>query len=137
MTPNSARALQKLGHECIIQSGAGAAARFSDEEYKAAGVKVVKTAAALWKEADIVVKVRPPKDATEEKRIRKGQTVISFFFPAQNEEQLARMKDIGATYIAMDMVPRISRAQKMDALSSMANIAGYRAVIEAGNNFGR
>ncbi len=137
MTPNSARALQKLGHECIIQSGAGAAARFSDADYEAAGVKVVKTAAALWKEADIVVKVRPPRDATEEKRIRKGQTVISFFFPAQNEEQLARMKDIGATYIAMDMVPRISRAQKMDALSSMANIAGYRAVIEAGNNFGR
>ena len=137
MTPASAQALQKLGHECVIQSGAGKLARFSDADYVAAGVKVVKTAAALWKEADIVVKVRPLMNATEEKRVRKGQTVISFFFPAQNEDQLARMNEIGANYIAMDMVPRISRAQKMDALSSMANIAGYRAVIEAGNNFGR
>ncbi len=137
MTPSSALALQKLGHECLIQSGAGDNARFSDADYKAAGVKVVKTAAALWKEADIVAKVRPLMNATEEKRVRKGQTVISFFFPAQNEDQLARMKEAGANTIAMDMVPRISRAQKMDALSSMANIAGYRAVIEAGNNFGR
>jgi len=137
MTPNSARALQKIGHECVIQAGAGAAARFSDKDYKDAGVKVVKTAAALWKEADVVAKVRPLKNATEEKRVRKGQTVISFFYPAQNGEQLERMKEAGANYIAMDMVPRISRSQKMDALSSMANIAGYRAVIEAGNNFGR
>ncbi len=137
MTPNSALALQKLGYECVIQSGAGKAARFADQDYKDAGVEVVKTASDLWKAADIVAKVRPLKDATEEKRIRKGQTVISFFYPGQNEEQLERMKSAGANYIAMDMVPRISRAQKMDALSSMANIAGYRAVIEAGNNFGR
>ena len=137
MTPQSAALLQKLGHECIIQSGAGSAARFSDKDYKDAGVEVVKTAAALWKAADIVAKVRPLENLTEEKRLRKGQTVISFFYPAQNEEQLTRMQKAGVNYIAMDMVPRISRAQKMDALSSMANIAGYRAVIEAGNNFGR
>ncbi|MFQ5438995.1 MAG: Re/Si-specific NAD(P)(+) transhydrogenase subunit alpha [Paracoccaceae bacterium] len=137
MTPSSAAHLQKLGFDCVIQAGAGAAARFSDKDYRDAGVKVVKTAAALWKEADIVAKVRPLKDATEEKRVSKGQTVISFFYPAQNPEQLERMKEAGANYIAMDMVPRISRSQKMDALSSMANIAGYRAVIEAGNNFGR
>ncbi len=137
MTPASALALQKLGYECVIQSGAGMGARFSDQEYKDAGVEVVKTAAALWKAADIVAKVRPLEGATEEKRVRKGQTVISFFYPAQNEAQLKLMKSAGANYIAMDMVPRISRAQKMDALSSMANIAGYRAVIEASNNFGR
>ena len=137
MTPQSAALLQILGHECIIQSGAGSAARFSDKDYKDAGVEVVKTAAALWKAADIVAKVRPLENLTEEKRLRKGQTVISFFYPAQNEEQLTRMQKAGVNYIAMDMVPRISRAQKMDALSSMANIAGYRAVIEAGNNFGR
>ncbi|MGB1444109.1 MAG: Re/Si-specific NAD(P)(+) transhydrogenase subunit alpha, partial [Paracoccaceae bacterium] len=100
------------------------------------GVSVVKTAAALWKEVDIVAKVRPPSD-TEAKRMQKGQTLISFFYPAQNEEQMALLAKKGSTVIAMDMVPRISRAQKMDALSSMANIAGYRAVIEAGNNFGR
>ncbi len=137
MTPQSAQALQKLGHDCVIQTGAGKGARFSDADYRAAGVKVVKTAAALWKAADIVVKVRPLEGETEEKRVRKGQTIISFFYPAQNKDQLERMNAAGVHYIAMDMVPRISRAQKMDALSSMANIAGYRAVIEAGNNFGR
>lgn len=136
MTPESALQLQKLGHECLIETGAGQAAGFSDDVYKDAGVKVVKTAAALWKAADTIAKVRPPND-TEAKRLSDGKTLISFFFPAQNEEQMAQIAAKGASVIAMDMVPRISRAQKMDALSSMANIAGYRAVIEAGNNFGR
>ena len=136
MTPESAQALQKLGHECLIESGAGAAAGFSDATYKDAGVKVVKTAAALFKSADVVAKVRPPND-TEVKRLRDGQTLISFFYPGANEALMDKVAKKGATVIAMDMVPRISRAQKMDALSSMANIAGYRAVIEAGNNFGR
>ncbi len=136
MTPESALQLQKLGHECLIETGAGLAAGFSDALYKDAGVTVVKTAAALWKAADTIAKVRPPND-TEAKRLSDGKTLISFFFPAQNEEQMAQIAAKGASVIAMDMVPRISRAQKMDALSSMANIAGYRAVIEAGNNFGR
>lgn len=136
MTPESALQLQKLGHECLIETGAGLAAGFSDALYKDAGVTVVKTAAALWKAADTIAKVRPPND-TEAKRLSDGKTLISFFFPAQNEEQMAQIAANGASVIAMDMVPRISRAQKMDALSSMANIAGYRAVIEAGNNFGR
>ncbi len=136
ITPQSALALQKLGYECLIEAGAGAAARFSDEDYKEAGVEVVKTAAALWKAVEVVAKVRPPSDA-EVKKLRKGQTLISFFYPAQNEALLNKVKDRDANLIAMDMVPRISRAQKMDALSSMANIAGYRAVIEASNNFGR
>ncbi|MBK0328688.1 Re/Si-specific NAD(P)(+) transhydrogenase subunit alpha [Rhodobacteraceae bacterium F11138] len=136
MTPESATALQKLGHECAIETGAGLKAGFSDAAYEAAGVEVVKTAAALYKVADIVAKVRPPSE-TEVKRLRKSQTLISFFYPGSNEALMAQAADKGATVIAMDMVPRISRAQKMDALSSMANIAGYRAVIEAGNNFGR
>ena len=136
MTPESALQLQKLGHECLIETGAGLAAGFSDALYKDAGVTVVKTAAALWKAADTIAKVRPPND-TEAKRLSDGKTLISFFFPAQNEEQMEQIAAKGASVIAMDMVPRISRAQKMDALSSMANIAGYRAVIEAGNNFGR
>ncbi|MCE8537524.1 Re/Si-specific NAD(P)(+) transhydrogenase subunit alpha [Ruegeria pomeroyi] len=136
MTPDSAVQLQKLGYDCAIESGAGAAAGFSDALYEAAGVEIIKTAAALWKEVDIVAKVRQP-DATELKRLSKGKTLISFFNPAGNEEGMEAAKSKGANVIAMEMVPRISRAQKMDALSSMANIAGYRAVIEAGNNFGR
>ncbi len=136
MTPESAKALQKLGYDCVIETGAGAGAGFSDAAYKAAGVEVVKTAAALWKAADIVAKVRPPTEA-EAKRLRKGQTLISFFNPSGNDKLMELARSKGANVIAMEMVPRISRAQKMDALSSMANIAGYRAVIEAGNNFGR
>ena len=136
MTPDSALQLQKLGYECAIETGAGAAAGFSDATYEAAGVEVVKTAAALWKAADIIAKVRQPNE-TELKRLNKEKTLISFFNPGGNEEGMELAKSKGANVIAMEMVPRISRAQKMDALSSMANIAGYRAVIEAGNNFGR
>ena len=136
MTPDSALQLQKLGYECVVESGAGMAAGFADALYREAGVEVVKTAAALWKAADIITKVRPP-NATEAKRLTDGKLLISFFYPAQNTEQMELLAGKGASVIAMDMVPRISRAQKMDALSSMANIAGYRAVIEAGNNFGR
>ena len=136
MTPQSAQDLQKLGFECIIQSGAGTASRFSDADYKAAGVKVVKSAVELWKQADVVAKVRPPT-AAETKKLRAGQTLISFIYPSENKKFLDDAAKAGSTVIAMDMVPRISRAQKMDALSSTANIAGYRAVIEAGNSFGR
>ncbi len=136
MTPESAVQLQKLGYECAIEKGAGAAAGFSDDAYQAVGVEIVKTAAALWKSSDIIAKVRVPTE-TEMKRLTKGKTLISFFNPAGNEEGMELAKAKGANVIAMEMVPRISRAQKMDALSSMANIAGYRAVIEAGNNFGR
>jgi NAD(P) transhydrogenase subunit alpha len=136
MTPDSALQLQKLGYACVIETGAGMAAGFSDKAYEDAGVEVVKTAAALWKAADVVAKVRPPSEA-EVKRMNEGQTLISFFYPVANEALMKQAAAKGGNVIAMDMVPRISRAQKMDALSSMANIAGYRAVIEAGNNFGR
>ncbi len=136
MTPESAIQLIKLGHACVIQTGAGAKAGFSDATYQAAGVEVVPSAAALYEAADVVVKVRGP-EADEARLLRAGQTLISFFWPAQNADLMAQVAAQGATVVAMDMVPRISRAQKMDALSSMANIAGYRAVIEAGNNFGR
>lgn len=136
LTPASALELQKLGYECHIESGAGVAAGFSDRAYEDAGVKVVDTSAALWKAADIVAKVRQPDEA-ETKKMREGQTLISFFNPAANDAGMDAAAKNGVNVIAMEMVPRISRAQKMDALSSMANIAGYRAVIEAGNNFGR
>ncbi|MEL7542483.1 MAG: Re/Si-specific NAD(P)(+) transhydrogenase subunit alpha [Pseudomonadota bacterium] len=136
LTPASAAQIQKLGHSVLIESGAGAAADFSDDRYRDADVTVVDDAEALIAQADIVAKVRPPSDA-QMGLMRDGQTLISFFYPGENE---ALMKDAaarGVSLLAMDMVPRVSRAQKMDALSSMANIAGYRAVIEAANNFGR
>jgi NAD(P) transhydrogenase subunit alpha len=136
MTPDSAAAIQKLGHGCLIQSGAGERAGFPDEAYAAAGVTVLPDAKAVMAQSDLLVRVRGPEPA-EAKKLRKGQTLISFFWPAQNPELLETAKGQGATVIAMDMVPRISRAQKMDALSSMANLAGYRAVIEAANNFPR
>lgn len=136
MTPESAERLQKLGYECLVEAGAGAAASITDAAYEAAGVRVVSAATELWREADVIVKVREP--STEEvEAAPEGKTLISFIWPAANEELLEKMKAKGMTVLAMDMVPRISRAQKMDALSSMANIAGYRAVVEAGNNFGR
>jgi NAD(P) transhydrogenase subunit alpha len=136
MTPASAAELKKLGHDCLIESGAGDRAGFSDAAYAAAGVTVLPDAAALWAAADIVAKVRQPTDG-EVSLMRQGQSVISFFWPGQNKDLLEAANARGATVVAMDMVPRISRAQKMDALSSMANLAGYRAVIEAAGNFGR
>ena len=136
LSPQSAGQLAKLGYQVAVEAGAGAKAGFSDDAYKDAGVEVLSDAAALFGAADIVMKVRGPSD-DEVGLLREGQILISFIWPAQNEALLATLKDKGVTAIAMDMVPRISRAQKMDALSSMANIAGYRAVIEAGNNFGR
>ncbi len=136
LTPDSAARLQKLGYECLVETGAGDAASITDDAYKAAGVTVVESAAELWSRADVIAKVREPS-ADEVSACPNGKTLISFVYPGQNEELLAAMNAKNLSVLAMDMVPRISRAQKMDALSSMANIAGYRAVIEAGNNFGR
>ncbi|MBY5918485.1 Re/Si-specific NAD(P)(+) transhydrogenase subunit alpha [Rhizobium leguminosarum] len=136
MTPDSATQLQKLGYQCAIETGAGKRAGFSDDAYRAAGVTVVDSAETLFAGADVIAKVRPP-ESSEVARLSSGKTLISLFYPAQNKDLLDQAKATGANVIAMDMVPRISRAQKMDALSSMANIAGYRAVIEAANNFGR
>ncbi|KUF09009.1 Re/Si-specific NAD(P)(+) transhydrogenase subunit alpha [Pseudoponticoccus marisrubri] len=136
MTPDSARQLQKLGHDCLIETGAGTRAGFADADYAAAGVEVVDSADALWSGADIIAKVRIPTP-DELDHLSADKTLITFFNPGGNQDGLDKAKAKGANVIAMEAVPRISRAQKMDALSSMANIAGYRAVIEAGNNFGR
>jgi NAD(P) transhydrogenase subunit alpha len=136
MTPESATQLMKLGHQCFIQSGAGEKAGFSDAAFAAAGVEVLPSAKAVIGAADVIVKVRGPEPGDLD-AMGYGQTLISFFWPAQNPELLEAAAKKNLTVVAMDMVPRISRAQKMDALSSMANIAGYRAVIEAGSNFGR
>ena len=135
LTPESAAHIQKLGYSLRIQAGAGKAAEFSDAEYKAAGVDVVK-GDEIWADTDIILKVRSVTEQ-EAKLISAGTTVMSFFWPAQNEEFLKKLADAKINVIAMDSVPRLSRSQKMDALSSMANIGGYRAVVEASNLFGR
>ena len=136
ITPDSAKFLIKFGHEVIIQSGAGEKARFSDNDYKKSGCKILKSSASIFKEADVIVKVNAPNKA-EQSKFQKKQILISFVWPAQNKSLLENLNKKGVTSIAMDMVPRISRAQKMDALSSMSNIAGYRAVVEATSNFDR
>lgn len=135
-TPEVATQLMKLGFTVMVEKGAGETASYSDDAYAEAGCEVAESAAKIWEEADIVLKVRAPDDA-ETRLVREGQTLISFIWPAQNSELLETLTKSGATVMAMDSVPRISRAQKMDALSSMANIGGYRAVVEAAQHFGR
>ena len=141
-TPEVATLIQKLGFEVAVESQAGMAAKFTDKAYEEAGVAVVKDAATLFAESDIILKVRAPlgdegNGTNECQLLREGQTLISFIQPAQNEELMNDLSSRKISVLAMDSIPRISRAQKMDALSSMANIAGYRAVIEAAQNFGR
>jgi len=141
-TPDSALSLQQLGFEVWIESDAGRAAGFLDESYAKAGVTVRGDPRKIWDEADIVLKVRAPDRHPsagfhEAELIRSGQTLVGFLWPAQNPDLLEQLARRGANALAIDAVPRISRAQKLDALSSMANIAGYRAVIEAAHHFGR
>jgi NAD(P) transhydrogenase subunit alpha len=141
-TPDVVGQLRKLGFEVIVESNAGAAASFSDSAYEQAGASIINDTRALWSAADIILKVRGPAPHPglgmhEAELMREGQTLISFLWPAQNPELLQRLAARKGNVLAMDSVPRISRAQKMDALSSMANIAGYRAIVEAAQHFGR
>jgi len=135
-TPDVVAQLAKRGFDVVVESGAGTEASYSDDAYREAGCDVVGSADELWSKSDIVMKVRAP-EGEEAARLRSDQTLISFLWPAQNPELLSKLTETGATVMAMDSVPRISRAQKVDALSSMANIAGYRAVVEAAQHFGR
>jgi proton-translocating NAD(P)+ transhydrogenase subunit alpha len=135
-TPEVAKQLIKLGFEVAVEAGAGTAAHYSDASFVEAGVTVIKNTKDLWSDSDIILKVRGP-EPSEVKLLKEGQIYISFLWPAQNPELLKKLADKKVTAMAMDRVPRISRAQKMDALSSMANIAGYRAIVEAAQHFGR
>jgi len=135
-TPEVASQLMKLGYSVVVQSGAGAEANFPDQAFAAAGCEIADSARDVYAAGDIIMKVRAP-ESDELGMLRKGQVLISFLWPAQNPELLKALTERGVTALAMDSVPRISRAQKMDALSSMANIAGYRAVVEAAQHFGR
>ncbi len=142
VTPEGVKTLiEKLGFEVLVESGAGAGASFSDADYESAGAKVLARAEAVWAESDIVLKVNPPLELPggghEADRLREGGKLLSFIWPARNEALLKRLAARKASVLGMDQVPRVTRAQKMDALSSMANIAGYRAVIEAATLYGR
>src|SRR5437588_20329 len=135
--PEVVEKLVKLGFGVAVQAGAGDAANFADDTYRTAGADIVADAARLWASADILFKVRAPSTA-ELGRMREGQTLVSFIWPAQNPELMQSLAARRLTVLAIDSLPRtLSRAQKMDALTSMAGISGYRAVIEAANAFGR
>lgn len=142
MTPEVAELVAKLGFDITIQAGAGIAAKFTDDAYRAVSVGVVDGVKDLYAQSDIILKVRAPEkhpelEMDEIDLLREGQTLISFVQPGQNEELVQKLAEKNITVVALDSVPRISRAQKMDALSSMANIGGYRAVVEAAQHFGR
>ncbi|KKY24822.1 putative nicotinamide nucleotide [Phaeomoniella chlamydospora] len=137
ITPQNVALLLKKGfHRVLVEKGAGLESNFTDQAYSQAGASIVDRN-AVWAESNIVLKVRAPNAETEVPALRKNATVISFLYPAQNKSLVETLAAHGATAFAMDMIPRISRAQVFDALSSMANIAGYKAVLEASNHFGR
>jgi proton-translocating NAD(P)+ transhydrogenase subunit alpha len=141
-TPDTVQKMRKLGLEVMVESGAGDASNFADSVYVSAGATIASHPDAVWTDADIILKVRQPMfrpgtTVHESDLMKPGAALISFFWPAQNKELIERMAARKVTVLAMDAVPRITRAQRMDALSAMANIAGYRAVIEAASHFGR
>ena len=141
-TPETVQKIIKLGLEVVVQAGAGEPSDLSDAAYAEAGATIAPDAAALWAQADLVLKVRPPTalpggKGHEADLLKPGAILIGFIWPAQNKDLVEKLAARKATVLAMDAIPRITRAQRMDALSAMANIAGYRAVIEAANNFGR
>ena len=135
-TPETVKKLLKRGLVVLVQSGAGVESGYADATYAAAGARVVASAAELFAGADLILKVRPPRPE-EVAALKPGAVLVGFIWPAQNRELLELLVAKGATALAMDAVPRITRAQRMDALSAMANIAGYRAVLEAANHFDR
>jgi NAD(P) transhydrogenase subunit alpha len=141
-TPTSVLKLIKLGYEVIIESSAGETAHYEDQDFIDAGAIISPNSEDLWGQADFILKVRAPMINSntgihETELMKKGAYIVSYIWPAENSELLEDFASKNATVFAIDSLPRISRAQKMDALSAMANISGYRAVIEAANCFGR
>ncbi|MGD9588032.1 MAG: Re/Si-specific NAD(P)(+) transhydrogenase subunit alpha [Pyrinomonadaceae bacterium] len=135
-TPQTILKLKKLGFDVAVQAGAGHEINATDAEYQEAGASIVADADELWASSDVVMKVRPPED-DEIDHLREGGWLVGFLWPGQNRDIVDRLAKKKATVFAMDSVPRITRAQKMDTLSAMANIAGYRAVVEAAAHFPR
>jgi proton-translocating NAD(P)+ transhydrogenase subunit alpha len=141
-TPHSIEQLTKLGYGVLIETGAGSAADFTDDAYRQAGAEVATDTRSVWLRSDVVMKVRAPElhrslGIHEVEFLREGTILICFVWPAQNPDLMARLKARKTTVVAMDAVPRVTRAQKCDALSSMSSVAGYRAIVEAAHHFGR
>ena len=136
ISPENISSFLKLGYEVKIESGAGDNANFPDQLYIKSGARIVSETSETWEDADLVLKINPP-NLEEIDLMKQGASLISFAYPARNENILKAVGKKGVNWLAMDCVPRISRAQSMDALSSMANVAGYRAVVEASHEFGR
>ncbi|HUH03528.1 MAG TPA: hypothetical protein VML75_16135, partial [Kofleriaceae bacterium] len=141
IAPSNVRKLIDRGFQVSLESGAGIGASFPDDAYRDAGAEIAAGPREVWEQADIMLKIRAPEQhlglgVDEVELLREGQVLISMLWPAQNKELIDRIAARKATAIAMDQIPRITRAQKMDVLSSTANIAGYRAVVEAANHFG-
>ena len=141
-TPQTILKLVKLGFEVVVESDAGHGINALNAEYREAGATIIDDTKKLWAASDVIMKVRPPEQNEtlgihEADLLKEGATLVGFIWPAQNKETLDRLAKRKATVFGMDCVPRITRAQKMDTLSAMANIAGYRAIIEAANNFPR
>lgn len=141
-TPASVLKLIKLGYEVVIESSAGKSAHYDDQDYIDAGASISEGTEMLWGQSDFILKVRAPMmnsdiGSHEVDLMKKGASIASYIWPAENSELLDKLVLKEATVFAIDSLPRISRAQKMDALSAMANISGYRAVIEAASYFGR
>jgi NAD(P) transhydrogenase subunit alpha len=141
-TPQTIIKLKKLGFDVAVESGAGLGVNTSNGEYREAGATVYDKTEEIWEKSDVILKVRPPElneklGVHEADLLREGAWMVGFMWPAQNREMIDRLAARKATVFGMDCIPRITRAQKMDTLSAMANIAGYRAIIEAANNFPR
>jgi len=149
-TPSTVSQLTKMGFKVSVETGAGSGAKFSDSEYEASGATIVSNPMEIFEKSDIVLKVRAPtpvklnldsssgtQEYHEAELLREGAHLISFIYPAQNKPLLDLFVKKKTTVFAMDCIPRITRAQSFDALSSMANIAGYKAVVEAASHFGR
>ena len=142
LSPGSVAGAIQLGFTVCLQTGAGVAAGFSDDEYRKHGAKIVETAERLYQTSEIIIKIRAPfraeaRGTDEFSLLGSDKILISLIAPGQNPDLLESLAEHGITTLAMDAVPRISRAQKLDTLSSMANVAGYRSVVEAANHFGR
>ena len=135
-TPETVKKLKALGLDVIVQAGAGDAARIADADYAAAGATIAPDAKSALSDADIVLKVRGPQ-AAECAQLKKGAVVVALLAPHNEKDAIATLAGQGATGFAMEFIPRISRAQAMDVLSSQANLAGYKAVIDAAAQFGR
>ena len=141
-TPDSVKRLCKLGFEVQVERGAGETADYPDANFVEAGAEIIDDVERLWESSDIVLKLNPPQahpdlGVHETELLREGGTLISFIWPAQNEELIEKLAARKATVFGVDCIPRITRAQRMDALSAMANIAGYRAVVEAASHYPR